>query len=66
MARHPIHGVRKERINLTITPESRRRLKQIAEALNTSQGELLEKWIKAWDKLESVELLGEYLACSGK
>ncbi|WP_353735625.1 MULTISPECIES: hypothetical protein [unclassified Okeania] len=39
---------------------------EIAEALNISRSELVEKWTGAWDKLESVGLLGESLACFGK
>ncbi|MGB3511684.1 MAG: hypothetical protein WBA93_21085 [Microcoleaceae cyanobacterium] len=64
MARPTKYGVKKERINLTITPKSRKRMKEIAEALNTSQGELLEMWIKAWDEVQSIGLLGESWACS--
>lgn len=60
MGRPTKHGERKERINLTVTPRSRKRLKEIANALNTSQGELLEKWIQAWDQMESIGLLGEF------
>ncbi|WP_366558023.1 hypothetical protein [Okeania sp. SIO3B5] len=39
---------------------------QIAEALNISRSELVEKWTRAWEQMDSLGLLGESLACSEK
>ncbi|WP_143437585.1 ribbon-helix-helix domain-containing protein [Hydrocoleum sp. CS-953] len=57
---------KKEQLNLTVTPETKERLQHIAVALNISRSELIEKWTTAWDELQSIGLLGESLACSGK
>ncbi|MGB3512992.1 MAG: ribbon-helix-helix protein, CopG family [Microcoleaceae cyanobacterium] len=66
MAGKPKYKSRKKRANLSLTPETLERMDQIAEALNISRSELVEKWTRAWDELNSIELLGEPLACSGK
>ncbi|MGK7914568.1 MAG: hypothetical protein AB4038_03355 [Prochloraceae cyanobacterium] len=36
----------------------------IAGALNISRSELVEKWTRAWEEMQSIGLLGESLACS--
>lgn len=66
MAGKPKYGIRKDKLNLSVTPKTKERMKEIAEALNTSQSELLEKWVQAWDELQSIALLGESLTCFGK
>ncbi|NES79651.1 MULTISPECIES: ribbon-helix-helix domain-containing protein [unclassified Okeania] len=66
MAGKPKYKSPKKRTNLSLTPETLQRMDEIAEALNISRSELVEKWTGAWDKLESVGLLGESLACFGK
>ena len=66
MAGKPKYKSPKKRTNLSLTPETLQRMDEIAEALNISRSELVEKWTRAWDELQSIGLLGEFLACSGK
>ncbi|NEP88656.1 MAG: ribbon-helix-helix domain-containing protein [Okeania sp. SIO2C2] len=66
MAGKPKYKSPKKRTNLSLTPETLQRMDEIAEALNISRSELVEKWTRAWDELQSIGLLGESLACSGK
>ncbi|NEN87701.1 MAG: ribbon-helix-helix domain-containing protein [Okeania sp. SIO3H1] len=66
MAGKPKYKSPKKRTNLSLTPETLQRMDEIADALNISRSELVEKWTRAWDELQSIGLLGESLACSGK
>ncbi|NEQ39197.1 MAG: ribbon-helix-helix protein, CopG family [Okeania sp. SIO3I5] len=59
MGRKTKHLQKKEQLNLTITPETKKRLQRIADSLNISRSELIEKWATSWEELQSVELLGE-------
>ncbi|NEO51883.1 MAG: ribbon-helix-helix protein, CopG family [Okeania sp. SIO3B5] len=66
MAGKPKYKSPKKRTNLSLTPETLERMDQIAEALNISRSELVEKWTRAWEQMDSLGLLGESLACSEK
>ncbi|NES07238.1 MAG: ribbon-helix-helix domain-containing protein [Okeania sp. SIO2F4] len=64
MAGKPKYNSPKKRTNLSLTPETLEKMDSIAEALNISRSELVEKWTRAWEEMQSIGLLGESLACS--
>ncbi|NEP03841.1 MULTISPECIES: ribbon-helix-helix domain-containing protein [unclassified Okeania] len=61
MPRKSIHQEKKASIHLTVTPTTKKRLKQISAALGISQSELIELWTKEAELRSQKQLLGEFL-----
>ncbi|NEQ74480.1 MAG: CopG family transcriptional regulator [Okeania sp. SIO2C9] len=66
MGRKIKYEQKKQQLNLTVTPETKELLAEIADALNISRSELIEKWARGWHQMQSVGLLGEFLTCFEK
>ncbi|MGB3511682.1 MAG: hypothetical protein WBA93_21075 [Microcoleaceae cyanobacterium] len=64
MPRKTIHGEPKTGLSLTITPTTKRRLKEISAALGMSQSELIERWTKEAVEGANKQLLGKFSIAS--
>ncbi|MFB2983512.1 ribbon-helix-helix domain-containing protein [Microseira sp. BLCC-F43] len=56
------HGEYKQRVSLMLTPSSIQKLDRLAELMNTSRSELIERWARGLDENVEPQILGKCFA----